>query len=195
MTVRRALAASLITIASGYGLCACTIGDTSAGSGGTGSPTAAATSTVTSTVARPRESTTKTSRETTTASTSAATTSSSRRTIPATAQPTAPTSANDAPLAATSGSCALTDIKADTHPEAPFDTVIYCDGTWAAIGQAHTDYGIYPYWDGSHWTELTPAGETVEGLYGPCYDADSVAKLGPLPDAIHLEICSADELF
>lgn len=55
--------------------------------------------------------------------------------------------------------------------EGPTETVVtYCDGQWARVGKAQTDYVTYQYWNGSQWDLITSDGETFTGF--PCYDTE-----------------------
>lgn len=86
------------------------------------------------------------------------------------------------------GDCAVEEIAADIGvPE--MDTVLYCDGEWAQVGQWQTDYILTPHFDGDRWVVPPYDGEITEGLLRGCYTQEHIDALGGAPAEAGVVIC------
>lgn len=78
---------------------------------------------------------------------------------------------------APAGHCDLAAITSDIGIE-NLNTVTYCDGAWAGVGVAGSDYLVHATWTGTNWYLPPYDGVTTAGLERGCYTAQSIQDLG-----------------
>lgn len=74
------------------------------------------------------------------------------------------------------------------------DVVSYCDGDWAKIGKAQTDWTVRMYWDGAQWVQPEFDGETRMGMMQGCYLRESFADVGLPPEELTTPYCEAGDV-
>jgi len=77
----------------------------------------------------------------------------------------------------------------------PRTRVHYCDGRFAWVYQAQTDWRLAFEFDGSRWNRLPMAGTTRTGMLQGCYNGQELRGKGA-PEAFisPLPICTPDEI-
>lgn len=75
------------------------------------------------------------------------------------------------------GNCHIEAIRADIQVDA-MNVVTFCNGTWATVGTANSDYILHAKWTGTKWYLPPFDGVTTTGLERGCYTADSIRHLG-----------------
>lgn len=75
------------------------------------------------------------------------------------------------------GNCHIAAIRADIGVDA-MNTVTFCDGRWAEVGTAGSDYILHATWTGTRWHLPPFDGVTTTGLQRGCYTAETIDQLG-----------------
>lgn len=87
-------------------------------------------------------------------------------------------SAQAASGSATSGGECTAAALAEAASTPGFDTVHYCNGTWAQGGSAQAEQADSFHFDGTTWQRIPAVGKTQDGTDQPCYDVAALRRQG-----------------